>query len=148
MFKRIIGISVLVGAFLLTGCGGGAEAPMPQLLAAQSIGDGYTCKGASCKNDWVKTQLWIHKHSKTKIQIANDIIIQTHSHKDAFSFAATKEPIGNSTYKIKLELSGGSMYTSGNKKRQLEKTLYYYLKTGKDLLVPVPTTSFIDLYMN
>ncbi len=135
MTKKILA-SALIGIFLFAGCAG--PQPTPQLSAAQSMGDGYICKGATCKDNWTKTQLWIHRHSNMKIQIANDSMIQTYGSIDyANTFTATKEPLGNNSYKIKMEVGGGNPYDSYDL-REVEKSFYYYLKYGKDLLVPIP----------
>ena len=136
MFKKIISVIVLASTFLFLGCGG--PQPSPQLAPAQSMKTGYTCNG-SCKDSWTKAQLWIHKHSLMKIQIANDSMIQTYGSIDyANTFTATKVPLGNNTYSIQMEVGGGNP-VGNTDKREVEKAFYYYMKYGKDLLVPLPS---------
>ena len=129
----------------MVGCGGGnakPQTPTKYTVLKSVSDDGYICKGASCKNAWAKTQLWINKHSLMKIQIMNDYLLQTYNPtKYQYSFNASKEPIGNNSHKIKLEVTGGSIYTQGST-LVVEKSLYYYLKTGKDLLSPIPNGMF------
>ncbi len=129
---------LIASALLLLGCG--SVQPTPQLAPAKSMGDGYVCKGSACKDDWTKTQLWVSKHSLKKIQISNDSLIQTYTPRTAgdylFAFTATKEPLGNNTYKIKIEVADN--VHSRTDPREIEKAFYYYLTYGKDLLVPLP----------
>lgn len=140
---QLIGIGMI--ALVMIGCSGETATPQKpskyQVLSTISD-DGYVCKGTACKNDWAKTQLWINKHSLMKMQIMSDYLIQTYNPtKYQYSFSASKEPMGNNSYKIKLEISGGSVYTQGST-LLVEKSLYYYLKTGKDLLTPIPNGMF------
>ncbi len=154
MIKLKVLSSVLVVSFLMIGCSGGTSSPQvpsksPQAPSKYSVlqtipDDGYICKGKSCINDWAKTQLWINKHSYMKIQIMSDYLIQTYSSNSvAFGFTATREPLANDSYKIKLEMKGAGMYGQGNDDKPfVRKAFYYYLKTGKDLLSPIPQEGF------
>ena len=61
------------------------------------------CSGeAQCKVMWERAQLWIVQHSKMRLAIATDVLIQTHDDPDGIvlTMKATKEPIGQGKYRI------------------------------------------------
>jgi hypothetical protein len=129
-------ISVGMVAVMMMGCTSGAKLA-PKFQPLKTIPDHeYICRGSACSSAWARTQLWINRHSLMKIRMANDSLIQTYSSiRHRYSFTATKDPIGNNAYRIRLEIGGVSPYTYGSS-LLVEKSLYYYPKTGRDLLIP------------
>lgn len=61
---------------------------------------------------WQKAQLWVAKNSGWKIQLSNDVIIQTFGPGDStnVAYTITKEPLSQDTYKIVMEASCGNMF--------------------------------------
>ncbi len=129
-------ISIGLASLTISGCVG-APKLAPRFRPLTTIPDHqYICRGSACNSAWTRTQLWINRHSLMKIRMANDSLIQTYSSiKYRYSFTATKDPIGNNAYRISLEIGGASSYTYSSL-LLVEKSLYYYLKTGRDLLIP------------
>jgi hypothetical protein len=110
------------------------------LLPAEGIGNEMICEEATCAEQWQRAQLWLAKHSNMKIQTSTDVLLQTYNPPSVsgstYSFTVTKEPLGNGQYKILMEAPCNGMMCSP-KVEEVKKAFYYYVQTGKDLLLGV-----------
>jgi len=131
--KKIIAVVLMMG---LLGCSMVSTRLQPILAPASNIGDSVTCQNG-CKIEWERAQLWIAKHSKMKIQLSTDVLIQTFNpiHQEIiYGFSVTKEPTGPDSYVIRMQLECGNMLGCDPKPIDVRNAFYYYVKTGVDLL--------------
>lgn len=137
MRQRLGRTLILLASMLLgAGCNVVSTRLQPTLEPAANIGTSVTCQDG-CKAEWERAQLWIANHSKWKMQISTDVLIQTYNpvnHDVSYGFAVTKEPIGNGRYLIRLALACGNLYGCDPKPIDVSKAFYYYVKNGRDLL--------------
>lgn len=72
------------------------------------------CEGADqCGKMWQRAQLWIAKNSAYKVQLANDVVIETYSpreHDPHLGFTVYKEPDGGSAYMINSRAGCRNMF--------------------------------------
>ena len=101
--------STLIAVALLSGC----AAPAPLTAEQMEQRRAHICNSSEqCKVMWQKAQLWVAKNSGWKIQLSNDVIIQTFGPGDStnVAYTITKEPLSQDTYKIVMEASCGNMF--------------------------------------
>jgi hypothetical protein len=131
--KKIIAVLLMMAVF---GCSIVSTRLQSTLAPAANIGDSVTCQNG-CKNEWERAQLWIAKHSRWKIQLSTDVLIQTFNPTQgdvSYGFSVTKEPAGSGSYVIRMELACGNMFGCDPKPIDVRNAFYYYVKTGVDLL--------------
>ncbi len=131
--KKIILFTLVMA---LMGCATVSTRLQSALAPAANIGDSVTCQN-ECKAEWQRAQLWLAKHSKWKIQTATDVLIQTFNptqYDPSYGFSVMKEPVGSGTYVIRMELFCGNLFGCDPKPLDVKKALFYYVKTGVDLL--------------
>lgn len=135
-YKKLVSLVLLV----LLGCATTSPRLVTALLPAENIGAQIECQG-TCKEEWERAQLWIVKHSRYKIQLVTDVLIETYNPRKGdtnYGLTVTKEPIGNSGYSIRLDLVCGNMFGGCSPTPvHVRNAFYYYVKHGKDLLIGV-----------
>jgi hypothetical protein len=102
-----------------------------------AAGAGPVTCDSGCAAQWERAQLWIAKHSRLKIQLATDVIIQTYNPPDNsayFGFTATKEPVGGSTYRISLGVACVNLISCLTRPEDVRAAFYHYVATGTDIL--------------
>lgn len=96
--------SVLLLA-LLAGCATKSTLNSNQ---AREANEPLFCEGKDqCDTYWQRAQIFVATHSKWKIQIANDTLIQTYGpgqYDTASAFSIMKEPSGSDKYRIKISV--------------------------------------------
>lgn len=128
--------TMLLLILLLIGCAGISTKLQPVLSVASDIGQDISCQ-AGCKDEWARAQLWVVRHSMWKIQTATDVLIQTYSpirQEVSYGFSITKEPLGNDSYIISIEMVCGNALGCDPKPYDVRRAFLYYVKTGEDLL--------------
>lgn len=86
---------------------------------------------AQCQTMWQQAQLWIINNSSYKIQLANDVVIQTHNPSNssvASGFTVTKEPYNGERHLIKLRSYCDNMFGCRPSAAQLEIAFYRHLR--------------------
>lgn len=72
------------------------------------------CHGeVQCTKMWQRAQLWIAKNSAYKIQMANDVVIETYNpreHDVNLGFSLVKEPKGGDMYEINSRAGCSNMW--------------------------------------
>jgi hypothetical protein len=135
-------ISLVCALLVLTcGCSGITTSGVrTALLPAEGIGNEVICEEATCAEQWQRAQLWLAKHSNMKIQTSTEVLLQTYNPPSnsgsTYSFTVTREPLGNGQYRIFMEAPCNGMMCSP-KVEEIKKAFYYYVQTGKDLLIGV-----------
>ena len=136
---RLIGFVLAVT--ILTGCIPPNTALINALAPATTIGNSLECDETTCKQSWERSQFWIAKHSKWKIQTATDVLLQTFNptqYDPSFGFSITKEPLGNGRYRITMEAVCANSFGCSPNDTEVKNAFYYYVANGKDLLEGVP----------
>ena len=93
----------------LSGC---ISPPQLTLEQRQQL-ESATCVGApACTVMWQRAQLWVIQNSGWKIQISNDVVIQTYGPGDMprVAYTITKEPIKTDEYRIVMRASCGNIF--------------------------------------
>ena len=70
-------------------------------------------EGPDCKAKWEAAQLWVIHHAAFKIQVANDVLIETYNATDGdpkLAARVTKEPIGGGKYRILIVLNCANIF--------------------------------------
>jgi hypothetical protein len=122
--------------FALAGCATTNPGLVSALAPAADIGASVQC-ASGCKEEWERAQLWLAKHSRWKIQLATDVLLQTFNpsqSEPSYGFSATKEPSGGGAYIIRMEMVCGNMFGCNPKPVEVRNAFYYYVKHGTDLL--------------
>ena len=128
--------AVAVLAVFLSACAIVSSRLQSTLAPAANVGHSVTCQ-KPCKDEWERAQLWIAKHSKWKIQVSTEVIVQTYNptaHDPSYGFSLTKEPAGGGSYVIRMELACGNIFGCDPGSLDVRNAFYYYVKTGTDLL--------------
>lgn len=108
---KMITTAALV-ALMATGC---ATAPQKQLSDAELRDlEPVVCESeVACQKAWQRAQLWIVNNSSYKIQIANDVVIQTFNPTQSSvrsGFTVTKEPVSGDKQAIKMRSYCDNMF--------------------------------------
>jgi hypothetical protein len=130
-------ILVFISLIILLGCTPISTRLQPILAPASNMEDSITCCQTECNDAWQRSQLWLVKHSKWKIQTATDVVIQTFNPIKcdvSYGFTIIKEPLGDGCYDIRMELVCGNPLGCDPKPIDVKRAFYYYVKTGIDLL--------------
>lgn len=130
------------GCILLAGC----FATHPVMLGPAANSGPVTCD-TNCATAWERTQLWIAKHSRWKIQTATDVLIQTYNppeHNPSYGITATKEPIGGGRYTITLALRCANFIRCDPREADVVAAFNHYVATGEDVLVTAKHGSAIQ----
>lgn len=130
------GAAVILLGCLLFGCSVVGTRIEPALAPAANIGNSVTCQN-SCGDEWDRSQLWLARHSKWKIQTSSNVLLQTYNPVDydpSYGFTVMKEPRGGGAYTIRLALICGNLLGCDPNPLQVSKAFYYYVLTGTDLL--------------
>lgn len=106
------------------------------LHPAENIGESVICDETNCKEQWERAQLWLASHSKMKVQIATDVLLETYNPPNYwdYGFTITKNPIGGEKYEINMKPSCPNFLGCSPKPDKVKKAFYYYIQNGKDLL--------------
>ena len=124
---------LLLAAFVIGLC----ACPATKVDVGAAAGAGPVTCDSGCATEWERAQLWIVKHSRMKIQLASDVIIQTYNPPDAstfFGFTATKEPIGDGKYRISLAAACVNLISCLSRPEDIKAAFYHYVGTGTDVL--------------
>lgn len=111
---------------------------MTALAPAQGMGTYAECGGLMCRECWERAQLWVAKHSRRKVQIATDVMIETYNpgdHEPEYAFKVIKEPIGGGVYRIQISMVCGNMFGCSPEETDIQRAFVFYVLRGKDLLV-------------
>jgi hypothetical protein len=96
------------------------------------------CDSSDCDEKWGRAQFWVSKHSRVKIQIATDVILETYNSTDHpyYSINVTKEPLGSGRHKIAINFYCGTDIFDCDPptEDQAKNSFYHYLNTGKDVI--------------
>lgn len=102
------------------------------------------CQSA-CKPEWERAQLWLAAHSRWKLQLVTDVMLQTYSPVDSevsYGFVATKTPKPDG-YTINLGLVCGNPLGCDPSAAAVRGAFYRYVRTGEDVLAGVPVLGSI-----
>lgn len=84
---------------------------------------------------WGRANIWLNNHSKWKVQISNDYIVNTYNvtqYDPSYSFTISKEPINDNSNKIEIKPVCGNEYGCDLKSSEIIGLFNKYLLTGKD----------------
>jgi hypothetical protein len=124
---------IAIGATTIAGCLGAH----PVALGAAANAGPVTCD-TNCTTAWERTQLWMVKHSRWKVQTATDVLVQTYNPPDndpSYGFTATKEPIGGGRYTIALQLHCANFIRCDPARSDVLAAFNHYVATGEDVLL-------------
>lgn len=88
----------LIWATALVAC---ATAPLTPEQTQQL--EAPQCEPTTCAAMWQSAQVWVINNSRYKIQLANDVLIQTYTATNGdiwLGYAVTKEPLGGGRYQL------------------------------------------------
>jgi hypothetical protein len=104
-------LPLLLLGWLATSC---ASGQVIQAKRAEFLSTIPTCEGAAdCKAKWEAAQLWVVHNAGWKIQIANDVLIETFNpaqNSPAIAARVTKEPLGGGKYKLVATIWCSNMF--------------------------------------
>ncbi|MEI6313956.1 MAG: hypothetical protein WCO89_03735 [Syntrophus sp. (in: bacteria)] len=130
-----LAIAFMIFVFVV-GCGG-TSGRLKNVLSQAPIMGGYIECSSDCKIKWERAQLWITKHSMMKIQTSTDVMIDTYNpvgQKVIYHFTVMKEPLGNDSYRISIQMNCGNALGCSPEPSDVETAFLYYVKDGVDLL--------------
>lgn len=158
--------------FALPGCAtlpaklpGPPRPSFPQLAALPPSSQINTiCDSTTCGIEWQRAQVWVAKHSRMKIQLATDAVIESYNAETTlhgmYGFRVTREPRSNGRYRLDfLPICAGGYYDAlygvprdsvvrGNdghcwpSEEFVVRAFYHYLKTGDDALAGDPNVTW------
>ena len=110
--KKILSSLFLAGSVIaLSGC---ATSPEKQAKQAELNKTVPVCSSkADCDATWEAAQLWVIHHANYKIQIANNVIIETYhpvGGTPSIGARVTKEPIGGGKYALFVSVYCDNMF--------------------------------------
>ena len=130
-------LSIGLIGIIFSGC---LSSPSPYTKQVVKLTKGYQ-ETPSCNNKeectlmWGRANIWLNNHSKWKIQVSNDYIVNTynvHKYDPSYSFTISKEPINNNSYEIKIKPICGNHYGCDLKSSEVIGLFNKYLLTVKD----------------
>ncbi len=122
---------------LSLGCGIVSDRLQAPLAPAAGMGGGVRC-AAPCQAEWTRAQLWLVNHAQWKLQLVNDVLLQTYNPTTGdptYGFTVTKEPQSDGSGMIRMTVFCGNLYGCDPKPPDVGKAFYYYVSTGVDLLL-------------
>lgn len=141
---------ILFTLIFALGCVSGVttEGVKTALAPAEGIAFEAVCASGDCPQYWERAQLWLAKHSNMKIQTSTDVLLQTYNPSSSagstYGFTITKEPLTEGQYKIVMEANCSGMMCAP-KVEEVYKAFYYYVTTGKDLLLEIEDGGLISI---
>lgn len=126
-------LCVLVAGFMtLAGC----LAATPVRLGSAANAAPVTCD-TNCTTAWQRSQLWLVKHSRWKIQTATDVLLQTYNPPDqdtSYGFTVTREPVGDGRFTIRMALQCANFIRCDPARSDVLAAFNHYVATGEDVL--------------
>jgi hypothetical protein len=133
---RVVFLTLPVAA--LIGCTSMSERLQPALARSQHSTP-VTC--ADCTVQWQRSQLWLTAHSKWKLQMATDVVLQTFNpvnDSPSWGFTVTREPESAGGYRIVLAGVCGNIFGCDPSIADVDRAFYHYVATGEDILAGAP----------
>jgi uncharacterized protein YceK len=129
--------AVIIGlALSISGCASVVSERLATTLTKAGPDVPVDCS-AECAERWQRAQLWLVNHSKWKIQVGTDVVLQTFNpvgHDPSYGFTVTKEPRAGGGYRISMSLVCGNMLGCDPLPSDVRRAFYHYVTTGDDLL--------------
>lgn len=107
-------------------------APLPDVQQVQCA--------TGCAAEWQRAQVWLGKHSKWKIQVVTDAVIQTYNptNQDAsYGFSIIREPSTDGSAVISIDMQCGNPLGCDPTPRDVRRAFFHYVMSGKDVLTQV-----------
>lgn len=112
--------------------GAGCAAPTPLTSEDHKDLQPVICASqAQCQTMWQMAQLWVVNNSAYKIQMANDVVIQTYNPSKSSvksGFTVTKEPYNGERQIIKIRSYCDNMFGCNPSASTLELAFYRHLR--------------------
>jgi hypothetical protein len=93
---------------------------------------------SGCVAPWQRAQIWVGGHAVMKVQIANDVLIQTYNTtgSDAsYTITVTKEPLpASGKYRVAISLVCGNLFGCQPDAGNVAQAFAHYVRTGEDVL--------------
>ncbi len=121
----------------LSGCATLSPTAKTKIDEAAAAGSELVCEGPACTEAWSRAQFWIHQHSRMKLQVATDTVLETYNPAGivAYGFSIAKEPLGENKFRITVRLVCGNMFgCTPPSPTEAQNAFFHYLKTGQDVL--------------
>lgn len=126
---------LILSAGLLSSCASTIGPIVKARLAPAGVESPVLCD--VCKTEWERSQLWLLAHSKWKLQMATDVVLQTFNpieYDVSFGFQVTKSPKAGG-YQIVMAAICGNPLGCEPEAADVRRAFYHYVRTGDDLLL-------------
>jgi hypothetical protein len=129
--------NLLIASFIFAfiGCAITDKSLQSALVAIGDQPGEFVGDSAATVTAWQRAEVWVTRHSETRVKVVSDNIIQNEKRKEnegsRYELTATREPIEDGMYRIVLEV-GGTCYGCVPKPKELQLLFADYLRTGID----------------